>query len=51
MGKAVEKLIKETIGEEVFKNLQKEKRYKVELWSAWSMTHHLFNYGTEGDDY
>ena len=34
MGRAVEALIKETIGEEVFKNLQKEKRYKVELWSA-----------------
>ena len=34
MGKAVESLVKETLGEEAFKEVQKEKRYKVELWSA-----------------
>ena len=34
MGKAVEALMKEVVGEEVFKNIQKEKRYKIELWSA-----------------
>ena len=34
MGRAVETLVKDTLGEEVYKNLQKEKRYKVELWSA-----------------
>ena len=34
MGKAVEALCKQVIGEENFKNVQKEKRYKVELWSA-----------------
>jgi len=34
MGRAVEALLKEKLGEEFFKNLQKEKRYKVELWSA-----------------
>lgn len=34
MGRAVEALLKETLTEEVFKNIQKEKRYKVELWSA-----------------
>jgi len=34
MGKAVETLLKETLGEEVYKNVQKEKRYKVELWAA-----------------
>lgn len=34
MGKAVETLVKTTVGEEMFKNIQKEKRYKVELWSA-----------------
>ena len=34
MGKDVETLVKEIIGEEEFKKLQKEKRYKVELWSS-----------------
>mmetsp|Transcript_25767 Transcript_25767/g.34430 ORF Transcript_25767/g.34430 Transcript_25767/m.34430 type:complete len:143 (+) Transcript_25767:468-896(+) len=34
MGKAVEALVKECVGEEAFKAIQKEKRYKVELWSA-----------------
>ena len=34
MGKAVENLLKEQLGEEVYKNIQKEKRYKVELWAA-----------------
>jgi len=34
MGRAIETVVKETLGEEAFKNLQKEKRYKVELWSA-----------------
>ena len=34
MGKAVEAMVKETIGEEAFKAVQKEKRYKVELWST-----------------
>jgi len=34
MGKAVEALVKEVCGEEAYKVIQKEKRYKVELWSA-----------------
>ena len=34
MGKAVENLLKEKLGEDVYKNIQKEKRYKVELWAA-----------------
>ena len=34
MGKDVETLIKEMVGEEEFKKLQNEKRYKVELWSS-----------------
>ena len=34
MGKAVEALVKETVGEEAYKTIQKEKRYKVELWSS-----------------
>ena len=38
MGKVVEALMKEVVGEEVFKNIQKEKRYKIELWSAWEYT-------------
>lgn len=34
MGKAVETIVKELLGEETFKDLQSQKRYKVELWSA-----------------
>jgi len=34
MGKAVEAIVKDLIGAEVFSNIQKEKRYKIELWSA-----------------
>lgn len=34
MGRAVEALLKDVLGEPVFKSLQTEKRYKVELWSA-----------------
>ena len=34
MGKDVEAVVRETVGEEEFKKLQKEKRYKVELWSS-----------------
>ena len=34
MGKAVEALLKDTLGEDVYKKVQKEKRYKVELWAA-----------------
>ena len=34
MGKAIETLVKDVVGEEAYKQLQKEKRYKVELWSS-----------------
>ena len=34
MGKDVETLVKELVGEVEFKKLQTEKRYKVELWSS-----------------
>ena len=34
MGKAVELILKEAIGEDAFKQMQKEKRYMVELWSS-----------------
>ena len=35
MGRDVEALVKEIVGgDEVFKQIQKEKRYKVELWSS-----------------
>ena len=34
MGKDVEALVKELVGEVEFKKLQTEKRYKVELWSS-----------------
>lgn len=34
MGKAVEALLKDILGEESMKALQTEKRYKVELWSS-----------------
>lgn len=34
MGKAVETLLKETLGADEFQRLQAEKRMKVELWSA-----------------
>ena len=34
MGKAVEALLKEALGEEAFEQVKKEKRYKCELWSS-----------------
>jgi len=34
MGKAVEVVLKEALGEEAFEKVKKEKRYKYELWSA-----------------
>ena len=34
MGKDVDELLKEVMGEEMVKKLQNEKRYKVELWSS-----------------
>ena len=34
MGKAIEACVKSVVGEEAFKQIQKEKRYKVELWSS-----------------
>ena len=34
MGKDVEALVREIVGEDEFKKLQAEKRYKVELWSS-----------------
>jgi len=34
MGKAVEAIMRETLGDEEFQKIQKEKRYKVELWSS-----------------
>ena len=34
MGKDVESLVKELVGDAEFKKLQTEKRYKVELWSS-----------------
>ena len=34
MGKDVETVVKELCGEEEYKKLQAEKRYKAELWSS-----------------
>ena len=34
MGKDVEALVKELVGDVEFKKLQTEKRYKVELWTS-----------------
>ena len=34
MGRAVETILKKVIGEEAFSNIQKEKRYKIELWAS-----------------